>query len=104
MFFYNECHLSGFSKIKNYDNKIHGNWIQPFICGFVKSRTCMIKDQEVTYCVIAKKDKSRSGLRLLSRGGDEYGNVSNFAESEQILVINSGTQNKIGSYVQIRGS
>jgi phosphatidylinositol 4-phosphatase len=81
----------------------------------------------VTIVLITRRSRYRAGTRYFSRGIDEEGHVSNFNETEQILILNdnearmggfaggSGMQNgKVGgsdgreiqimSYLQTRGS
>ncbi|KRX02016.1 hypothetical protein PPERSA_07661 [Pseudocohnilembus persalinus] len=64
--------------------------------------------KDLDFILISRRDKRRAGLRFLSRGTDLDGNCSNFAEQEQIVVINTIVYEKelvnIYSYVQTRGS
>ena len=53
---------------------------------------------------MSRRDKSRAGLRFLNRGANKNGNVSNFAETEQILTIFGGEGYRIFSHMQVRGS
>ena len=50
--------------------------------------------------MIARRSRFRAGTRYFSRGIDQHGNVSNFNETEQIIVAKSD----IYSHVQCRGS
>lgn len=50
--------------------------------------------------LISRRSKYEAGTRFTKRGADNSGNVANFAETEQIILIN-GT---LFSHVQIRGS
>lgn len=50
--------------------------------------------------MIARRSRFRAGTRYFSRGIDQHGNVSNFNETEQIIVAKS----EIYSHVQCRGS
>lgn len=61
--------------------------------------------------VVSRRSRHRAGTRYFSRGIDEHGHVSNFNETEQILVLDrtkeaaSAIRGEIrASYVQIRGS
>jgi len=57
--------------------------------------------------LISRRSKTRAGTRYNSRGIDDKGNVSNFIETEQILITKPSKElgdNHIFSHVQIRGS
>jgi hypothetical protein len=70
------------------------------ICGFVASFEISHRFY-FQYALITRRSNSRAGTRYHSRGIDLNGNVSNFVETEQILV---SADNVIRSYLQIRGS
>ena len=66
-------------------------------------------------CLISRRSRYRAGTRYFRRGVDNEGNVANFNETEQILLIEgpSGLSNGFNpesnysskfSFVQIRGS
>jgi hypothetical protein len=83
------------------------NFIAPVINGFLSLRTIGEYEQEFNYVLIARKDSRRSGMRFLVRGSDNNGNVANFAETEQIVIVTDKKEQKnidILSYLQIRGS
>lgn len=92
-FFYNKVHLSSFV-----DNKLT-NWIQPFINGLVEYKLMKIGTKSIGFALISKRDKSRAGMRFLQRGCDMEGNVSNFAETEQVLIIHNDNDWKVYSYL-----
>jgi phosphatidylinositol 4-phosphatase len=102
-------------------------YILPVIFGMLEIRSARIKTTPVTIVLITRRSRYRAGTRYFSRGIDEEGHVSNFNETEQILILNdnearmggfaggSGMQNgKVGgsdgreiqimSYLQTRGS
>jgi phosphatidylinositol 4-phosphatase len=54
--------------------------------------------------LISRRSRFRVGTRFFSRGIDAQGNVSNFNETEQMLLIPGTTGQKWASYVQTRGS
>jgi hypothetical protein len=68
--------------------------------GFVEIKAAEINAAKFTFAMIARRSVMRSGTRYFSRGIDLNGNVSNFAETEQIIV----TAGKTYAHVQIRGS
>jgi phosphatidylinositol 4-phosphatase len=102
-------------------------YILPVIFGMLDIRSARIKTTPVTIVLITRRSRHRGGTRYFSRGIDEEGHVSNFNETEQILILNDdearmggfagggGMQNgKVGgsngreiqimSYLQTRGS
>lgn len=68
--------------------------------GFVEIQPTTINNKTVSFGVVSRRATGRVGTRHFSRGIDDYGNVSNFVETEQIVY--SGKH--VGSFVQIRGS
>lgn len=62
--------------------------------------------------LISRRNRFRAGTRYFSRGIDLDGNVSNFNETEQMVLLDSQTAGRGGSikgdirfsYVQTRGS
>ncbi|KAL2061396.1 hypothetical protein VTL71DRAFT_7669 [Oculimacula yallundae] len=102
-------------------------YILPVIFGMMEIATTRIKSTPLTMVLITRRSRHRAGTRYFSRGIDEQGHVSNFNETEQIIILNdstsglggfaggNGMQNgKVGgsggkevqimSYVQTRGS
>ena len=97
-FFYNEVY------VKDFLGEGLQGWIQPFMCGLVAHKYINIKNKAVGFALISRRDKNRAGMRFMSRGADLNGNVTNFAETEQILTIKEGDDTKVYSFLQIRGS
>ena len=59
--------------------------------------------------LVSRRSRFRAGTRFFRRGIDHDGNVANFNETEQILLVeepggNAGTYITRLSFVQIRGS
>jgi hypothetical protein len=102
-------------------------YILPVIFGMLEIRSARVKNTPITIALITRRSRHRGGTRYFSRGIDEEGHVSNFNETEQILILNDnearmggfagggGMQNgKVGgsngreiqimSYLQTRGS
>lgn len=101
-FFWNQFHLQPFLDITKADSSQNfSNFFVPIIYGYVKFTPVTINGTYLVYGLITRRGTSRVGTRYFSRGVDSEGNVSNFAETEQIL---SHPQNGIASFVQIRGS
>lgn len=102
-------------------------YILPVMCGMLRVAPAEVKSTAFTFALISRRSRFRGGTRYFSRGIDEQGHVSNYNETEQIVLLNDsvdrltgyaggqGMQNgKIGggsvtetqvmSYVQTRGS
>ena len=101
-------------------------FILPVIFGMMRVSQARVKSTPFTLTLITRRSRHRAGTRYFSRGIDEDGHVSNYNESEQIIVLNDntedlggfpgggGTQNgkpirggqevQVLSYVQTRGS
>jgi phosphatidylinositol 4-phosphatase len=102
-------------------------YILPVMFGMMEIITTRVKSTPLTLVLITRRSRHRAGTRYFSRGIDEQGHVSNFNETEQIIILNDSTsglggfaggggmQNgKVGgsggkevqimSYVQTRGS
>ncbi|KAK9701740.1 Phosphoinositide phosphatase sac1, variant 2 [Basidiobolus ranarum] len=75
-------------------------FILPVVHGFVEIRATAIKNNNFTFALISRRSRYRVGTRFFSRGVDEDGNVSNFVETEQIII--SGIHQL--AYIQTRGS
>lgn len=73
------------------------------IHGFVEIKPVYIDSarQTVKLAVISRRSTGRVGTRYHSRGIDMQGHVSNFVETEQIII--DGTD-RISSLLQVRGS
>ena len=101
-------------------------YILPVMFGMMRISQARIKSTLFTLTLITRRSRYRAGTRYFSRGIDENGHVSNFNESEQIVILNDsneglggfssggGMQNgrpirdgqevQILSYLQTRGS
>ncbi|KAJ2893807.1 putative sac1 protein [Zalerion maritima] len=101
-------------------------YILPIIFGMLEIKPTKFRNTPLTYALITRRSRHRGGTRYFTRGIDEKGNVANYNETEQIVVLNdsggglggfsggSGMQSgKLGgsgpdlqvlSYVQTRGS
>ncbi|KAK6538735.1 hypothetical protein TWF694_010308 [Orbilia ellipsospora] len=92
-------------------------YILPVMFGMMSITATAIKSTPLSFIVISRRSRFRAGTRYFSRGIDENGNVSNFNETEQIVVTGSvgaaydratASQEKqqvqVVSYVQTRGS
>ncbi|CUS11785.1 unnamed protein product [Tuber aestivum] len=99
-------------------------FILPVFFGFLSITTTALKSTPLSFILITRKSRHRAGTRYFTRGVDESGNVANFNETEQIVIIGDSTrglggydqnsiasggkasiqQIKVFSYVQTRGS
>ncbi|KAK6347191.1 hypothetical protein TWF696_007266 [Orbilia brochopaga] len=95
-------------------------YILPVIFGMMSITATAIKATPLSFILITRRSRFRAGTRYFSRGIDENGNVSNFNETEQIIITGSVGAGPVGydrasasqekqqvqimSYVQTRGS
>lgn len=80
------------------------SWVQVFICGLVRQKPFILNDKLSSLTLISRRDKSRAGMRFTSRGADSKGNVSNYAETEQLFTMKFYQSVEVYSYLQVRGS
>jgi hypothetical protein len=99
-FFWNE-HISEdlIQAATSVDSRVT-DFILPVVYGVISLHETSIHGHPVTFGIISRRSKYRAGTRYFRRGIDSAGNVANFNETEQILVIND----KVYSFVQTRGS
>lgn len=67
-------------------------FILPVIYGMLEIRTTRVKSTPFTFILITRRSRYRAGTRHLSRGIDEQGHVSNYNETEQILILNDPSE------------
>ncbi|KAL1918962.1 uncharacterized protein VTP21DRAFT_2343 [Calcarisporiella thermophila] len=86
-------------------------FILPVMHGFAEAVQTSIKGKSFIFALISRRSRYRAGTRYFSRGVDLEGNVSNFVETEQLVLLDgpsAGGATITGkikmSYVQIRGS
>ncbi|ODV90616.1 hypothetical protein CANCADRAFT_16693, partial [Tortispora caseinolytica NRRL Y-17796] len=79
-------------------------FVLPVINGFVSLSKTTICGKRVTFGIISRRSRFRAGTRYFTRGVDGNGNVANFNETEQILILHDYDGEPTMSYVQIRGS
>ncbi|KAF9298593.1 hypothetical protein BGZ88_005810 [Linnemannia elongata] len=85
-------------------------FILPIMNGFTEFRTAEINKRTFTFALISRRSRHRAGTRYFSRGIDAQGNVSNFNETEHIVILDPVTNALIPSnrtvmaHVQTRGS
>lgn len=100
-------------------------YILPVMYGMLEIKNTSIKGTSLTFILITRRSRLKAGTRYFSRGIDENGNVSNFNETEQSIVLNdsasggpggfgssqnsaaaasAGRETQVLAYVQTRGS
>ena len=100
-------------------------YILPVMFGMMEIVQTAINGTPLTMALITRRSRHRAGTRYFSRGIDEDGNVSNYNETEQIVILNEngkglggfgggstndkfggadGREQQVCSYVQTRGS
>ncbi|WRT70889.1 uncharacterized protein IL334_007888 [Kwoniella shivajii] len=93
-----------------------GRFILPVMYGSVELRSTSIHSRDLLFLLISRRSRHRAGTRYFSRGLNSQGYVSNFNETEQIVLFDplpeNGEQIRRGrvdgrerlSFVQTRGS
>lgn len=86
---------------KFFDYNVDNDFMINCICGFVGMVNEKIDEGHVlNYVLISRRPTQNAGIKTFKRGIDKEGNVANFVESEQILILNQN----VFSYVQVRGN
>lgn len=68
----------------------------------VEIRPTFVTRSAINFGLISRRATGRIGTRHFSRGIDDFGNVSNMVETEQIVLTDE--TKSVGAHVQIRGS
>ncbi|GAA5922901.1 hypothetical protein JCM1841_003776 [Sporobolomyces salmonicolor] len=80
----------------------YSRFILPVMFGFLEFKPATINGRRFLFGLISRRNRFRAGTRYFSRGIDRDGNVSNFNETEQILLLD--TQNgEAGERAHVRG-
>ncbi|KAG2176447.1 hypothetical protein INT43_005687 [Umbelopsis isabellina] len=87
-------------------------YILPVMQGFVEILPAKINNKTFVFALITRRSRHRPGTRYFSRGIDAKGHVSNFVETEQLVLYDGDVPNSTNviegkiqlSYVQTRGS
>lgn len=75
-------------------------WCLPMIRGFAEISDQKVNGKDIKYCLVSRQSRHRSGTRFNRRGIDLKGNVANFVETEQIMIVDEN----VLTYLQVRGS
>lgn len=98
---------------KNHRDQDLSNFILPIFNGFAEFATAEINKKTFTFALLSRRSRHRAGTRYFSRGIDAQGNVSNFNETEHLVIMESKMNGltpatpgslTILSHVQTRGS
>ncbi|CAE6466545.1 unnamed protein product [Rhizoctonia solani] len=81
-------------------------YILPVLYGSFDIRPAIVHSNPFLFCLISRRSRFRAGTRYFARGIDSQGNVANFNETEQLVLVNPSTSHPpdVFSYIQIRGS
>lgn len=66
-------------------------YILPVMFGMLRITPARVKSTSFTFALITRRSRHRGGTRYFSRGIDEQGNVSNYNETEQVVILNDST-------------
>lgn len=66
-------------------------YILPVMFGMLRITPARIHSTSFTFALITRRSRHRAGARYFSRGIDEQGHVSNYNETEQIVILNDAT-------------
>lgn len=73
-------------------------YILPVMFGMMEVKNTSIKGTPLTFILITRRSRYRAGTRYFSRGIDENGNVSNFNETEQAIILNDNASGGMGGF------
>lgn len=79
-------------------------FILPVMSGMLELKRTSIKGNPLTFLLITRRSRHRTGTRYFSRGLDEQGHVSNFNETEQVLVLNDPDSGSVGGFGSSNGA
>ncbi|KAF8750698.1 SacI homology domain [Rhizoctonia solani] len=66
-------------------------YILPVLYGSFDIRPAAIHSNPFLFCLISRRSRFRAGTRYFARGIDSQGNVANFNETEQLVLVNPST-------------
>ena len=84
---------NGFTLRRNYGQQAGVDpFILPVMYGMMRISTTSIKSTPLSFTLITRRSRFRAGTRYFSRGIDDDGHVSNFNETEQIVILNENSE------------
>lgn len=66
-------------------------YILPVMFGMLRIALTKIESTPFTFALLTRRSRYRGGTRYFSRGLDEQGHVSNYNETEQVVILNDHT-------------
>lgn len=78
-------------------------YILPVMFGMMSITNTSIKGNGMTFLLITRRSRHRTGTRYLSRGVDASGHVSNYNETEQAVILNDSASSGMTSYAGDQG-
>ncbi|CAO3629800.1 unnamed protein product [Cunninghamella echinulata] len=82
----------------------YDDFIVPLLQGFIELNETKVNGKSFVLGLITRRSRHRPGTRYFSRGVDVNGNVSNYVETEQVVLYEDAGKKHQLSYVQTRGS
>jgi hypothetical protein len=73
-------------------------YILPVMFGMMEIKNTSIKGTPLTFILMTRRSRLRAGTRYFSRGVDENGNVSNYNETEQAIILNDNASGGLGGF------
>jgi hypothetical protein len=73
-------------------------YILPVMYGMMEIKNTSIKGNPLTFILITRRSRLKAGTRYFSRGIDDNGNVSNFNETEQTIILNDHASGGLGGF------
>ncbi|OJD19937.1 hypothetical protein AJ78_00131 [Emergomyces pasteurianus Ep9510] len=71
-------------------------FILPVMFGMMNITATRVKSTPFTFALITRRSRHRGGTRYFSRGINEQGHVSNYNETEQVIILNDSTGGMAG--------
>ena len=78
-------------------------YILPVMFGMMSITNTSVKGNAMTFVLMTRRSRYRTGTRYLSRGIDEEGHVSNFNETEQTIILNDSASSGLTSFAGDQG-
>ncbi|CCH60859.1 hypothetical protein TBLA_0D03590 [Henningerozyma blattae CBS 6284] len=104
-FFWNHYITTELQELSQQDPSVD-YFIQPIIYGYTKIVQTSLYSTPITVGIITRRSIFRAGTRYFRRGIDSEGNVGNFNETEQVLVVSSqdSSSSHVFAFLETRGS
>ncbi|KAI9794281.1 MAG: hypothetical protein M1833_000424 [Piccolia ochrophora] len=77
-------------------------YILPVMFGMLRISFTRVNTTPLTLVLISRRSRHRAGTRYFSRGIDEQGHVSNYNETEQVVILNDSS-NGLGGFASGAG-